>query len=125
MDQVKLLIVIEEGLDKKDSIAESIHASMQFFANKYFEQQEHRVIGIDKKGSYFNKKVLVPEPLSDEEKNWIEHYSMEVKFVSKDKLNDIIILANQNQLQIRMSRNNTCLAIGPHWYSKMEKINVI
>ena len=115
-------------------IAQASHASIAFLSNKFRNATQHEIRYISEKG-YTTKKVLVPESLTEEEQKWIEEAFTKICLYvdTEEELLDVYNRAKNEQLNVHLIQDAghtefdgvptlTCLAIGPHYKSKIDPI---
>ncbi len=115
-------------------IAQGSHASVAFLSNKYKNTTEYSVSFISPFG-YDTKTVKVPEPLTEEEQIWIDNSFVKICLYvdTEAELLDVYNRAKNANLTVNLITDKgdtefrgvptvTCLAIGPHYKSKIDPI---
>lgn len=114
--------------------SQSAHASIAFLANKLKNTQSVKIEYIGKNG-YTVEDVSIPEALSEEEKIWIEEQFTKIVLCvdTEEELLNIYNQAKNANLTVHLIQDSgctefngiptyTCLAIGPHYKSKIDPI---
>ena len=144
MDKVQQTIVMRSkfpdgtGTKKLRSgkyCAQASHASIAFLSHKFHNVENNKISGINNRGEFYEEFIDAPKSLTDEEKIWInEAFTKIVLYVeTEQELLDIYNRAKDEELTVHLitdsgltefngAPTNTCLAIGPHWKSKIDPI---
>jgi PTH2 family peptidyl-tRNA hydrolase len=114
--------------------SQSAHASIAFLANKLKNTQSVKIEYIGKNG-YTVEDASIPEVLSEEEQIWIEEQFTKIVLCvdTEEELLNIYNQAKNANLTVHLIQDSgctefngeetfTCLAIGPHYKSKIAPI---
>ena len=141
---IQTIVIIAKFPDENGNIkklrsgkycAQACHASIAFLAEKLTHTNKIKTVGINNKGKYFEQMIDIPEPLTEEEKIWIEEQFTKICLAvdSEEELFDIFNKAKEADLTVHLIQDAghtefqgiptyTCLAIGPHCKSKIDPI---
>jgi len=114
--------------------SQAAHASISFLSNKLKNTQSYQAECISE-NKYTLKTVSVPEPFSLEEQMWIDNQFTKICLCvdTEEELLDVYSRAKNANLTVYLIQDAghtefnaeetfTCLAIGPHYKSKIDPI---
>lgn len=114
--------------------AQASHASMAFLSNK-FRSAKETTVGYIGAGGYGTKTLSVPEQLTEEEEIWIngsftkiclyvktEEELLEIYNKAKEAGLTVHLITDSGFTEFNEQPTHTCLAIGPHYKSKIDEI---
>jgi PTH2 family peptidyl-tRNA hydrolase len=115
--------------------SQASHASIAFLNEKFRNARAVKTVGIDEHGNYYDNYVSAPNSLSDEENLWIHEEFTKICLCveSEEELLDIYNRAKNEGLTVHLIQDAghtefngvstyTCLAIGPHYKSKIDSV---
>jgi len=114
--------------------SQAAHASISFLSNKLKNTQSVKIEYIGKNG-YTVEDASIPEVLSEEEQMWIDNQFTKICLCvdTEEELLDVYSRAKNANLTVYLIQDAghtefngeetfTCLAIGPHYKSKIDPI---